>query len=344
MERSDILYFYQSIIINCGILLFFLYLTVRKKKNFNDIERRVKGGVEKRKNLRNPEMIYRACVVVIAILFGGTCIPEFKDVPYALKKDFKTIAGTVKGEDHSRNDSVRKRYISIIENGTNQEIDVVIRDRFIDKGEAMTVVYLPNSGFGSRVQAVIQESNNDKETAEEKQHNSTGRMLGTLVCLAILIAVIRAELKLLKRSIDTEEDNIVKMPAIYKKIGEFILVIGVFGTGFFIIYHAYMHVKIIGIPLVIIGIIFYYSTYRWKIIVNIDGIVIVHSFKPRQTVLFSSISKIVLKNIYTINTELGENMDIYVNDKKTTNLDECYEGYQYLKEILIKNNIKIEQK
>lgn len=343
MERSDILYFYQSVIFNCGVLLFFIYLIVRKKKNLHNFERKGKRGGEKGQNIRKSELIFRACVIVISILFGVTCIPEFKDIPYAINEDFKTITGTVKGGDNSRNNNVRKRYISIVESGTNQEIDVVIRDRFINQGETMTVAYLPNSGFGSRVQTVIQERNKNPQNSEEKQQSGTGKLLGTLAGLTILIAVMRVGIKLLKKENDVEKD-IVKMPNIYIKIGEFILVIGVFGTGFFIIYHAYMHVIMIGIPLVLIGIIFYYSTCHWKIIVNCDGIVIVHSLKPRQAVPFSAISKIVLKNINTINAEIGESMDIYVSGKKTTNLDVCYEGYQYLKEILVKNNIKIEQK
>lgn len=37
-------------------------------------------------------------------------------------------------------------------------------------------------------------------------------------------------------------------------------------------------------------------------------------------------------------------MEIFVSGKKITNLDECYEGYKYLKEVLIKNYVNIEKK
>lgn len=153
MESSDILYFYYMVVVYCVILLFFVYLVARKKKASDALKEGIlKKWVETGKNQYYFEVVFRLCMLLVVVWYFGICIPYFKDISYARNKDFNIVTGITKSQDHSRNNTVRKRYLTIIENETNKEIRVEVLDRFIDIGEIMTVVYLPNTRFGSRIQ------------------------------------------------------------------------------------------------------------------------------------------------------------------------------------------------
>ncbi|WP_313152233.1 hypothetical protein [Lacrimispora sp.] len=346
MENSDILYFYGTVIFDCITILFFFYFAISKKMVSDSFKDNLKDWVKRGKNQIYFEVIFRICMLSVAIWGVKAFLPDFKDIPFARNEDFNTVTGVVKAGDTSRNNTVRKRYIRIVEDGTNKEIHIRIRGGYVESGEVMTVVYLPNSGFGSRIYTKEKVNEPEQDNIEKRNHKWIGQLSGELARIIFFSVVLTVWIKSLKgrKNVRENEGNVVRTPMVYRQIGIFCVVVSIILIIFFTIGHAEMHIKIIGIPLFLLGVFWIYLTYHWKILVNTDSIVVIHNFKFKQIVPYTSIEKLVLKNIYTIAAELGENMDIYVNGKKITNLDECYEGYQYLKEMLIKNNVRIEKK
>lgn len=126
----------------------------------------------------------------------------------------------------------------------------------------------------------------------------------------------------------------VEMPKILKMIGSGTLTASIFIIAFFTFARAIVHIKILGIPLLIISLIFNYSIYHWKIMIDSDGLTIFHNFRFKQKIPFSIIAKVEIHNGIMSNAEQGENMTIYVKEKKIIRVDEGYEGYYYLKTIL----------
>ncbi|MGC6174551.1 hypothetical protein [Lacrimispora sp. 38-1] len=170
--------------------------------------------------------------------------------------------------------------------------------------------------------------------------------IGTFLGLAFTVTVINIWINCLKKQKEKveSESKVVRIPLPYRYLGIFTLAVGVPMTIFFFVGHALLHIKIIGMPINLLGLFIIYITYHWKILVNFDSIIVVHNFRYKRKNPFSSIEKVILRNIIITNVEMGESMEIFVSGKKITNLDECYEGYKYLKEVLIKNYVKIEQK
>jgi hypothetical protein len=282
-------------------------------------------------------------------------MPYFKDIQYMRNKEFKTVTGISKYGDDRRNDTIRKRYLQIIENGTNKKIHVIILDKYVKAGEILTVVYLPNSGFGSRVQKEENRYKTSRQNltvsvpklnSKENFLNWVAPILTSLLGVIILITIINVWVKSFRKQKNKNynKNNIVTMPVAFKNIGIFCLGTAIAINLFFGLGHASkMHFVMIGIPILLISLLWIYLMNRWKIIINSNNIIIIRSFRSKRIVPFNSVEKMVLKTDYIIETEISEKIDIYVDGKKIIDLAEYYEGYQYLKEALIKNNVKIEQ-
>lgn len=134
---------------------------------------------------------------------------------------------------------------------------------------------------------------------------------------------------------------IVRTPLWIKPVGFNTLIFSIVLSLFFMIGGAYENVKFVGIPLLLISIITIYLTLHWKIIVNTNGIIVVHNFKIRKKIAFASIDKVVCRKEIMTNLEEGEGMYIYANGKKITNFDQTFWEYDSFKKILISNNIEI---
>lgn len=153
MDKSDIIYIYGRIVINIAINLILVCLIVSKRKYFPvDIQSVLKIWLDTGKNRYYSEIGIRLSMAIL--LFGHiiTGLDYFKDIPYINNKEFEIITGIIDSGDHSRDDRNRRRYVSIVQEGTNQKIRVSFFDTYVTAGEKITIICLPNSKFGTRIQ------------------------------------------------------------------------------------------------------------------------------------------------------------------------------------------------
>lgn len=152
MEKSDILYFYGQVVFQCCTILWLIYLVIRKKKVSDQfVGIKLKQWLNVGNNQFRFETAFRCCMLLFAFVTIIISMNYFKDIPHLRSGNFQEIVGVVIGGDHRRNKSTSRRYVGVVEQGTNREYSVSFFDNYVDKGEALTVICLPHTGFGTRI-------------------------------------------------------------------------------------------------------------------------------------------------------------------------------------------------
>lgn len=153
MEISDILYFYFRIVMNFIIILALIYFIFSKRKYFPEhVESVFKYWLSTGKNRYHCEVGIRIFMLILLVTFTIVSLPYFKDIPYIRDKEFEIITGIVDVGDNTKSDTYKRRYVSILQQETNEKISVSFFDSFVHSGEKITVICLPNTKFGTRVQ------------------------------------------------------------------------------------------------------------------------------------------------------------------------------------------------
>lgn len=95
--------------------------------------------------------IIACCMGIACIVFiEAVIIPYIRDIPYIIRGEYKIVTGIACNKDHGGRNLEEERTVQILsEDGC--KVEVIFFDDYIDEGEKLTVIYLPNSKFGSRI-------------------------------------------------------------------------------------------------------------------------------------------------------------------------------------------------
>ena len=152
MNQSDLLYISAQVVIAFAVVLFSGVVCLKRYRliKWENATESKKKWVKKYENKLN-NICFVILLVMSLIALKIRIVPYVLDIPYIIEGNYSIITGRAKQKDHGGADTREVREIEIVDKKGNVE-NISFFGEYIDEGEKVTVVYLPYSKFGTRLQ------------------------------------------------------------------------------------------------------------------------------------------------------------------------------------------------
>ncbi len=151
MSQSDLFYISAEAVISIAVVLFSAVACLKRYRLIkweNAVESKKKWVKKNERKLNN--ICFILLIVMSVVVLKVRIVPYLLDIPYIIDNNYSIIEGIAKEKDHGGSDTKEVREVEIADEKGNAE-KISFFGEYIDKGDKVTVVYLPHSKFGTRI-------------------------------------------------------------------------------------------------------------------------------------------------------------------------------------------------